>query len=463
MTTPRIDLDDASRAWDVAGAPVGFADRVLAASEAVPVDDGPRVPARMRVLVVAAVVALAAAVLLFVWSPASERGELTATKRTTLALTNAVAVVEPGAMLEWSEIDGGGIRVRQSDGRAFYRVESGSVFEVVTPAGRVSARGTAFEVEIEDMHSKRKHIASGLAGIGIATAVVVTLYEGRVVVASDEGEVTLAPGETASLRAGERPRKGERETTAALRSELDGLRRELDAERRKTMGDRSASAAAEDTGTTHAVAGRGDAMETIRKCAMTINGGPACSMLHPAQEVLERRADCGVVVYDRPSAVESANVDFTEMADLAGLDDDERAKLEEATRSFHAHVRAQFETIYRELGGDPELAGKLSAVALSAQIDELTGTVAEPGAKDHYQTAAELVASTLAGRRERPQLDELPPGDRHAYLWTAAGDLYEDWLASSLGADRARELREVHDGWTGNRGMQGVPHCPDED
>jgi hypothetical protein len=462
MNAPRTDLDDVARAWRVGGAPAGFADRVIAASEVAP---APRRSARTLVAATAVVVAIAAALLLWTWSARMDRGSIDAIARTTVELPMAVAVVEPGTSLEWNEVRGGA-EVRQSSGRAFYRVEDGAVFEVVTPAGRVAALGTAFEVEVEGMHTKRRHIASGLAGVGIATAIVVTLYEGRVVVANDAGEVTLEPGETARARAGEPPQVGERESVAALKAELAALRREVDVERR--TGPRGGAARAAKAGEEAKAEGRDDddgeaAIEAVHKCAMTVNGGPGCPMLQPSQEVLERRADCGVVVWDRPSAVESPNADLDELADLADLDEDERAKLEEATRGFHGYVRGQFQSIYSELGGDPELASKLSTAALAAQIDELTGTAAQPGAPDHYQQAAELVSSVLAGRRPAPRLDELTPGDRHAYVWTAAGDMYEDWLATSLGAARARELRAVHDGWTGNRGMQGVPHCPDEE
>ena len=176
------NLDDAAQSWQVAGAPAGFADRVVAAGE-VASERPPRRSARALVVVTAMVVAMAAALLLWTWTARVDRGSIDATARTTIELPMAVAVVEPGTALEWNEVRGGA-EVRQSSGRAFYRVQSGAVFEVVTPVGRVSARGTAFEVEVEGM-AKRKHIASGLAGVGIATAIVVTLYEGRVVVANE--------------------------------------------------------------------------------------------------------------------------------------------------------------------------------------------------------------------------------------------------------------------------------------
>ncbi|HET6582757.1 MAG TPA: FecR domain-containing protein [Nannocystaceae bacterium] len=465
MNASGTNLDDAARAWRVAGAPPGFADRVIAASEPesrAPVERS----SRALVLAIAGVVAIAAALLLWTWSPRGAGGSLRATERATLELPMAVAVVEPGTDLEWNEVSGGA-EVRQSSGRVFYRVEHGAVFDVVTPAARVTVRGTAFEVEVEDMHTKRKQIASGLAGVGIASAIVVTLYEGRVVVANDAGEVTLAPGEVARARAGEPPRVGERETVAALKAELAALRREVDGERQAPpssprLRDAAAEASAGDDE-------RDEAVEAVHKCAFTMNGGPDCPNLQPSQAVLEHRADCGIVIYDRPSALESADVDFTELADLAELDDGELAKLESATKEFHAHVREQFEAIYRELGGDPELAGRLSVAALSTEIDELTTERAEQvetpedERDNHYQRAADIVSAALAGRRPMPKLDELEPADRHAFLWTASGDMYEEWVARSLGAARAHELRAMHDGWTGNRGMQGRPHCPDAD
>jgi hypothetical protein len=445
------DLEKALAAWRVEGAPAGFADRVLA----------PRrersAPRRSSWWMVAGL-ALAAAVILvvarFSGGPASW-GAITVDERTTLELPRAVAVAEPGASLQWSTRDAA-VEVEQTHGTVFYRVDRGSEFSVATPLGRVDVEGTSFEVEIE--MRKSTHIASAAAGVALAAAVTVTLYEGHVLVANAEGKTALAPGEEAELRPGRAPTKAARSDTAALEAEVAQLREQLHAERRRQALSGATPASSPALALDDEDAPRTPA-EVIHRCAMTINGGPSCPMLHPSQDVLEHRADCGVVVYDRPQALESGNVDVSELAELAGLDVRERDRLVEANRSFHEHMRAEFERIHAELGGDAELGAKLSTAALSSEIDRLTESDGAP--VDHYQSAAELYANVLAGRQPAPGLSELSPGVRHAYVWTAAGDLYEEWLAGRIGEARARELREVHDGWTGNHGMQGVPHCPD--
>jgi hypothetical protein len=44
---------------------------------------------------------------------------------------------------------------------------------------------------------------------------------------------------------------------------------------------------------------------------------------------------------------------------------------------------------------------------------------------------------------------------------TRRGSLFEDVLAGELGTQRARELRELEDGWPGTR-VQISGHCPDD-
>ncbi len=132
------------------------------------------------------------------------RGEVTAAERATIRLgRRGVAVAETGASLSWS-IDGAA-RVDQRTGNVFYRVDHGDPFVVSTPAGTVTVLGTSFRVEVEAMKSPNKLALTGAAGAALGAAVIVTLYEGGVVLANERGSVTMKPGEQAVARSGSMP------------------------------------------------------------------------------------------------------------------------------------------------------------------------------------------------------------------------------------------------------------------
>ncbi len=444
-------LEMAIAGWDVAGAPPGFADRVLSAASSTP-----SARPRRGVRLAAAVLGIAAAVVLALWlrSPLQASGTVDARQTTTAEIPQAIVVAHPNALVHWVAKDDA-VEVEQLRGRVFYRVQRESTFTVTTPLGRVDVTGTSFEVEVHPMPIRSKNTKAAAAAAALASAVTVSLYEGRVVIAGGGGTETLEPGQTATMRADAPPEISERTSLASLREENERLRDDLDAQRR-LLRTRRASPTDEAAPPMADADDRDvDASERVHTCAMTINGDLGCPMVDPSQEILERRADCGVVVYDRPRALESPNVDFTELAELAGLSDRELDEVERATRSFHEHMRSELAEIYRELGGAPELAAKLSTAALASEIE---GIADDP---DVYTRVSASYAAVLAGRESPTDLGELPPLERHAFIWTASGDLYESWLSEAIGESRAAELRQANDGWLGNRGMQGTPRCPD--
>ena len=125
----------------------------------------------------------------------SGSGELasgTAWETATLADVG-VAVAAPGAELRWRTGEDGNVRVQQEAGRVFYRVSPEDVFEINTQAGTIEVLGTSFEVEVSEV--KRDRVKSAALGAAVATAVVVTVYEGRVAFGNDQGRVEVAAGE----------------------------------------------------------------------------------------------------------------------------------------------------------------------------------------------------------------------------------------------------------------------------
>jgi hypothetical protein len=133
-------------------------------------------------------------------------GRRLAEARETVAVgKRAVAVLEPGAAIRWHTEPGGVLTVEQSAGEVFYRVESGP-FAVVTPEGTVRVRGTCFRVEVADMKLTKDTLKGAALGAAVASAVVVTVYEGRVSLANRSGETELTAGDTGQSTPGQAPR-----------------------------------------------------------------------------------------------------------------------------------------------------------------------------------------------------------------------------------------------------------------
>lgn len=193
------DLDALYRMQPVARPPADFADRILArrAVDPDPAEPRDRTSPRRRprwpvaAAFTAAALAAAAATLLWIRPAAPRAGVVEADRITTAALTDrAVAVADPGARIEWAVADGG-LRVKQTRGRVFYRVDDGPL-TVHTPAGDVAVTGTCFTVEVEPMSPTLKSAAVG-ALVGVAATIAV--YEGAVRVHNEHGTIDLKPGE----------------------------------------------------------------------------------------------------------------------------------------------------------------------------------------------------------------------------------------------------------------------------
>jgi ferric-dicitrate binding protein FerR (iron transport regulator) len=205
-------LDQAIRAYQVPGPPEGLAERV--ASDIL-IEHGEasanprRQPTQGRRWLRQGLGALACmgagAALAALWFSRAQLDEaITAgtrapLQRETIALgKRAVLVVERGAVVEWRRGAGGELTVAQSRGEVFYRVQAGP-FAVSTPAGTVHVRGTCFRVEVQDMALTSQALKGAVVGAALASAVVVTVYEGRVSLANRQGTLEAAAGEVARL------------------------------------------------------------------------------------------------------------------------------------------------------------------------------------------------------------------------------------------------------------------------
>jgi hypothetical protein len=117
----------------------------------------------------------------------------------------AVAVLERGATIRWQAEADGELTVEQSAGEVFYRVDRGP-FVVVTPEGTVRVQGTCFRVEVPAMKFTKETARGAALGAAVASAVVVTVYEGKVSLANRRGQAELSAGDVGRSSPGQPPR-----------------------------------------------------------------------------------------------------------------------------------------------------------------------------------------------------------------------------------------------------------------
>lgn len=459
----------ALEAWQVPGAPVGFAGRVLA-REAV-------VARRARLV---RVTALAAAALLAMggaawWLSRGEpsAGALTAEVRTSQRLgERGVAVLEPGAALRWTIARDGAAALEQSRGAVFYRVEPGGAFTVRVPEGEVRVRGTCFEVEVRDMAAWGPAMGGAAVGAAVAALVVVTVYEGKVEVARG-GEVrAVGPGERATLgdgiavasasggRVAERPgapapkgpsttrvvatpdegvgppvhRAGQGGEAVAEGGDVATLQRENAALRTELAGLRLRIAEA----------------DAVREAHKTYDIGQA--ELDRMAERCELRWDTIGYRLGEPPRVPREEADAFELseAQLTALDERlaaENARLIEAIRQAYVEVT----------GDDP---AAIQAVAPEALFTEVQDKTPIEERRRIFRLLAEERASGVEPDVSPPRLANLSPAERMFRVITTSGDRLEAAMGEVVGPEVARQMRDAHRGF-GNRHRSSFG-CPEE-
>lgn len=474
-------LDDLEAlGWAAPAAPPGFAERTVAqfmGDEDVSVTSvSPGQTTRRtsrgtsRALWVGLVSVAAALLLWMVWpaSPQTVRDSLTARTQRSVSLGDrAVAVASPGAVLRWEVAPGGATRVEQDAGRVFYRVDDGGAFVVKTPAGEVTVTGTCFEVETETMRSQS--MKSAALGAALAAAVTVTVYEGSVVLANDEGEVTLEPGQRARADARGAPHRlgddepaadGDVESVAAAGAsvavrpddavaQVKRQARALDEARVQRESDVSEIEKLRrqvmDLGGEPGAPGPREAAAKAKRCATQSRGG-GCEFLEPDQATLDEMARCAAVRVDHPGFLD--NVESPEVGGYAGslgiTDPGEVEALQAAADAHYEEYNSALRDLFVSLGGDPKLAEEASAATMNSYIaDQLD--------RELMAAVQRQVAQERAGQSELPaDPSQLPLEEQAFRLQAELGNRFEQHVAEHLGAERARALRSRNDGWPGS-------------
>jgi hypothetical protein len=408
--------------WPAAAPPSGFADRVLAR----------RRPRRVRTALLAAGAAVSlAAALALVLRPAAVSGSASPTARTSIAIGGrGTAVAEAGAVLAFAVARGGDARVEQRDGDVFYRVERGGAFVVKTPLSEVHVKGTCFRVEVLPMDIKHSLIGAAL-GASTATAVAVTVYEGRVEVRSAHGAVEMGPGERLTTPAAPAPQaapdlesrdRAQRAEIARLNARVAELERAPAAPRVVTGMFENAIELRGGPGKRPPVAGLPGE-----------NGMPKKFFDFTRDEWATMAAQCELRLQLPPfgPAGEPALLEAGEAREL-GFSDDERRRYNELLSATSDAHRTALAAIYKEITGDS--GERLTIGALDAELRAKS----VPG---ELSAARKRYAEERAGLAT-PDPAHATPVDRYVRLQAGAWEDFEGKLAALVGADKARATRE---------------------
>lgn len=380
---------------------------------------------RIRSVAVAvAAAAIAAAVLLWAW-PEPPAG--------------AVEIAfDPGAEITWVT-RGDRVEVDHRAGQASYRTNR--PIDVRTPAGAIRAESALFTLEVKPM---KREIASALGGAAVAVAAVV-VYKGTVTAEIDRGEVSVTAGERATLEAGDAAAEG-----GAISPAPPSATREQLLARDRMLVQRVST-----------LTGRITELETKLGAAGGDKAGDKAAGDVPdpdkffdlSEAELASLADRCEIRYDIPGyAMTSDTAALAERINkVDGLEDNERAALRDAVTVGDPALLAELRAIYIEVTGDRAGADTLSPRNLQHEVFSKS-----PGAD--VAEALRLISAESAGLAEPPaDLSSRPPVERLLRALSGSGVQLEAAIATRLGPDRARELREKGVVWARRR-QSG---CPD--
>jgi hypothetical protein len=402
---------------------------------------------KKRKALVASVLAVMVAVAAIMMKPPAVsllRGAVSTTddRRSLLLGGRGVAVTEAGTRLDFSVDQHGAAIVDQRQGKVFYRVEHGGRFVVHTPGGVVTVTdlaskaslgslqmGTCFQVEIE-MKQSKQIVVAGVIGATLASAVVVTVYEGGVVVVHGQSKATVSAGESAVMPG---PTQGEPPSSvAALTPGAVGTvpsEGAVDSNAAATLSKEQLL-----TRTTEQ-SDRITMLEAkLSKLESVIAHGVSDESqgVHPDQATLGRWAKECKIKFDYPDFGDLLPPEVSEGKRFAAAD---VAGATEAIKEMHARWLATVRSAYLEITGD-------SAAAKTLSIEAMEREIIDKGGKAEMSEIRTKIANERAGLSAPPAPGTpMSASERYMRAYAALGDDTEAALAKRLGAKRASEIR----------------------
>lgn len=369
-------------------------------------------------------------------------------ERESIALGGrGIAVAEAGAALGWRRT-GDSARVEQEAGDVFYRVDPGGPFTVTTAAGEVRVTGTCFRVEVISMKPSKQGWIGAAAGAALATAVVVTVYEGKVVVASPSGSAQVRAGERATLAPDVPPALATSAPPSVALAELppappNATREELLA-RDEAMRQQVAS-----------LAQRLRQLQTVASAApseepkvRTFDSKESWTDV-PAETLLEFARECRVQI-DFPPMNAGPFKLSPKLAEQLELSSDEVAAANQTFAELHASWLRRLRALYVETTGDNAGAESLSMQALSEELRE------KAAGEGEAEALQKRIAEERAGLLPVPtDLSRTSPYERYFRAFANLGEEAEALLASKLGKEKAHAIRATDGGWPMRMGLAG--------
>jgi ferric-dicitrate binding protein FerR (iron transport regulator) len=422
---------EALQAWSAAEPPAGLAAQVLARAAS---ESRPATRRRLSVAGIAAGVALVAAALGFgllrPWRGPSS-GEHLTTSRATLDLGGrATVVAEPSTELSWRVARDGAARVQQRSGNAFYRVERGGEFVVETPRGTIRVLGTCFRVEVIEMKPSRAGVIGAGVGAALATVVLVSVYEGRVLTASPVGRKEVSAGEAGRLEERGAPRAVSEAEARATRAgviatppgaslgpaELRERNEQLAIEAQRLR----------------------DQVKSLQAKVQQLGGEASKQKTFDlTKEELAGLASRCELRWDNPSMESEAPKASGKAVKDLGLNATERAAVEKALLESHQQLVKQLRQLYVEATGDKKGADSLSP-------ESLTREIADKSSRDDLKVVFQRLARERAGQQAPPaDLASTSAVERMYRLLTTNGDRLEQAIGAQIGPDLARRYREL--------------------
>jgi len=433
--------------WATSEVPIGFVDRVVAATHG---GHPARPPRRVRPSIVVAAAATVALLVVtsgviathaYRFAERSPDGARVVQARETIALGGrGIAVAEAGTELTWRTSTAGAAEVHQTGGNVFYRVEPGGPFAVDTPYGRIEVRGTCFRVEVLNMTGSRPSWLSGAVGAALAATIVIAVYEGRVRVVNARGHADAGPGERIALAAGAAPSRlppGPSDATAAIEpppsaSATPAELLQRDQAHRGEIALLRARVRALETAAA--------APEAVAAAAPGRRAG-AFKVIDLSPDELAEMAKRCEIRFDIPGYGLEPHAMTDKLAQAEQLSSSDRAIYDRTVRRESERYMTALRALHRELtGGDG--GESLDGSALGIEIIQKSPR-----------------GDTIEARRrlsgERAGL-AAPPADTQGQsvverlfrIQLAAGDTLERLLATELGPEKVHQIREA--GWAGN-------------
>ena len=443
-------------AWTVAPAKHDYADDVVAALGVPrPSDRGVRWPWAL-----AAGLALMWAVQASAWT-IPDSGTFDGPGPAELAIgRRAVVVASEHASLTWQVGWTGAASVRQRAGRVFYRVEPGASFEVTTDAGTIRVQGTCFEVEVEHNTMTPTNVTSAIGGAVVAAALTVAVYEGRVDVVRDNDTVSLAAGERVALVAPDEPARVDKMARARSRTK--------DAAAHSLPSDEAESAAVVPVAApplpsegasptvTKLIAEKVALSEQVRALTAEVTELREKTRTPPAFEpdaaTLRRMAERCELSWDMPTVRvgRSPTISDDDVLQLE-LTEPEIEIVNRVYDEYNASMVEEVRALYTQITGDDQV-GSLSVDSMFAEVRDKVPDMEK-------QVLFQRLSAERAGLVSSPAENaEMLPLERLYRLFTGAGKRVEQALAAELGADTARRIRSMHNGFsTRNSSSFGCP------